>query len=277
MGVRMSRTQKQIGRWTTIQTLKAADHVIVVSEALKKILISDLKIAEEKISVLLNGVDVETFTRSYDSDLVRREYNLQSGVTVTFVGSFQPWHGVDLLISAFKEVATRFPESQLVLVGDGSGRESAIKQIDRLMLGGQVKLLGHLQPAKVAAVLGASDLVVAPYPFVHGDIVGSPLKMMEYMAAGKAIVASTAPIHEIVIDGVSGIRVPPADPQALAQGIMRLIRDKALRCRLASQAAEQGRQYSWRRVVDTLNDILANQLAQHSRRRDEKVKGIAAS
>ena len=264
MGVQMSKVQRQIGRWITIQTLRAAHHVIVVSEALKRILVSDLKIQAGKISVLLNGVDVETFARSYNPEIVRKEYDLQSSMTITFVGSFQPWHGVDLLIAAFKEVVVNFPDSQLVLVGAGSGRESAVKQIDQLDLRGKVRLLGHLEPAKVAAVLSVSDLAVAPYPFTRDDIVGSPLKMMEYMAAGKAIVASTAPIHEIVNDGVSGIRVPPADQKALAQGIMRLIRDRELRCRLASNAAEQGRKYSWARVINTLSEIFAYQLSQHS-------------
>ena len=73
-----------------------------------------------------------------------------------------------------------------------------------------------MSQADVAAVLSVADVVVAPYPFDHHDIVGTPLKLMEYLAAGKAIVASTAPIHEIIEDGNTGLRVPPGDSQAMA-------------------------------------------------------------
>jgi alpha-maltose-1-phosphate synthase len=223
----ISPLQRKIGVWITIQTFRAADRIVVVSNALKQTLIKDYQIPGEKISVVLNGVNIELFTKIYDNNSIQKRFDLCDVPTVTFVGTFEPWHGVDLLLASFAEVLRNYSGAQLVLIGDGSGREKAVEQASSLRLENKVKFLGRLPQEQVAAVLSVSKIVVAPYPFEYSDIVGTPLKLLEYLASGKGIVASTAPIHEIIEDGVTGLRVQPASAKALADGITKLLTDDA--------------------------------------------------
>lgn len=255
IGVKMSATQRKIGRWLTKRTLQSADHLVLVSDALKRELVASLNLPATKMSVVLNGVNVKLFAKSYDKTQVQDQYRLGAGPTITFVGSFQPWHGVDLLVSSFKLLQDRFPSAQLILAGDGAGKDAVVKQIAELCLQEKVIMTGRLQQEQVAALLCTSDVLVAPYPLKHTDIVGTPLKLLEYMAAGRAIVASTAPLHEIITDGVTGVRVAPASAEALAQGIARLLADPALRAQLGVAANRQAQRYSWDGVAEQLHEI----------------------
>lgn len=266
MGLHMSAVQKKIGRWITRHTFLAADHVVVVSEALKHELVDGLQIPAEKISVVLNGVDLELFSQPYDHQAVRQQYHLGAGPVVAFVGSFQPWHGVEFLVAAFKAVQERFPSARLLLVGDGEGRANIMTQLTELGLQDHIVLTGRLPQAQVAAIVQAADVLAAPYGFTYGDIVGTPLKIVEYMAAGKAIVASTAPIHELIADGVTGVRVAPANADALASGIIRLLEDEALRATLGANAQREAQQYSWAHVVNRLRRLFIAELVKRKRR-----------
>jgi glycosyltransferase involved in cell wall biosynthesis len=255
-GLNISPLQRKIGRWITIQTFHAVNHIVVVSDALRHTLVTEYQVPAEKISVVLNGVNLDLFTKTYEKQKILREYGLSDIPTVVFVGSFEPWHGVEFLLASFPTVVKNCPNVQLVLVGEGSGKEKAVQQAASLNLTDKIKFLGRLPQDQVAAVLSASNIVVAPYPFEHSNIVGTPLKLLEYMAAGKGIVASTAPIHEIVEDGVTGIRVAPANADALAAGITNLLADPLLCESLGRKAALKAQKYSWDSVNFELGRIL---------------------
>jgi glycosyltransferase involved in cell wall biosynthesis len=265
IGIRMTPLQRKIGRWLTCRTLRGADHIVAVSAALKRDLVADLGLPEEKISVVLNGVDVKLFSKPYNQQQIRAQYRIGAGPAIAFVGSFQPWHGVDLLVSSFKLLQDRFPAVQLILMGDGAGRGTVEKQIADLALHDRVIMTGRLNQEEVAGLLTSADVLVAPYPLVHTNIVGTPLKLLEYMAAGRAIVASTAPLHEVIIDGTTGIRVAPASAEALAEGIARLLDDAELRTRLGAAAQRQAQRYSWDGVAEQLRNIFVTVLAARAR------------
>lgn len=263
----ISPLQREIGKWITIQTFLAADHMVVVSDALKQTLVNEYQIPAEHISVVLNGVDVGLFSKRYDADKVRSWFGLAAGPLVGFVGNFEPWHGVDLLVSAFREIVLRFPDAQLVIVGEGPGKNKAVARANQLGLDGKVKFLGRLSQAEVAEVLSTTKVLVAPYPFEYNDIVGTPLKIMEYMAAGKGIVASTAPLHEMIEHEMTGLRVAPANPKALADGINRLLEDDQLCNSLGENAAIRAKKYSWDQVTMNLGRIFADEINKKNVRR----------
>jgi glycosyltransferase involved in cell wall biosynthesis len=128
-----------------------------------------------------------------------------------------------------------------------------------------------LPQEQVAELLRISKILVAPYPFRSGAIVGTPLKLMEYMAAGAAIVASTAPIHEIIEHGVTGLRVSPADVKALADGINCLLENDDLCAYLGRNAEQHAQIFSWRNVVIQLNHIFIQEIDHKQQSvRDEK-------
>ncbi len=265
-GLSMSVLQRKIGRWITIRTFLAADRIVVVSEALGRTLVNDYHIPAGKISIVLNGVDVDLFSQQYAGDKVRTRFALAAGPIVGFVGSFEPWHGVDLLVSAFQEVSRMHPEAQLVVIGEGSGKEKAVTRANHLGLDDKVKFLGRLSQTQVAAVLSVAKVLVAPYPFDYSDIVGTPLKIMEYMAASKGIVASTAPLHEMIEHEVTGLRVAPANAKSLADGINRLLENDELCDTLGQTAAKFAQKYSWDQVNIKLAQIFVESISKNSKR-----------
>jgi glycosyltransferase involved in cell wall biosynthesis len=232
---------------------------------LKDQVVHDYRLPASHVSVVLNGVDLALFSRPVDSEAVRRRYALGTDPLVVFVGTFQPWHGVEFLVSGFRTVIERFPTAKLLLAGDGPGRDAIATLIGGSGLSPHTTLTGRLTQPEVAEVVGAADVVVAPYGLRHTDVVGTPLKVVEYMAAGKAIVVSTAPIHELITDGVTGLRVAPAASEPLAEGITRLLGDSALRTRLGDAAQLEARRYSWDAVVSTLERLFEAQIAARQR------------
>jgi glycosyltransferase involved in cell wall biosynthesis len=264
-GLDISPLQKIISRWITIRTFLAANHIVVVSNALKRILVDEYRVPAQKITVVLNGANVELFSKAHDSAKLRDQFGLSNEPAIVFVGSFQPWHGVDLLLESYCEVVKTNPASQLLLVGDGPGCEKALQQVHYLGLDGKVKFLGRLAQEQVAAILNIAKIVAAPYPFDHCDIVGTPLKLIEYMASGRGIVASTASIHEIIEDGVTGLRVAPANVQALAEGISRLLLDEALCEALGQNAALQAQRFSWDKVNSEICNIFLAEIRKFHR------------
>ncbi len=122
---------------------------------------------------------------------------------------------------------------------------------------------GHLPPSDIPARLAEADILVLPNPAsaisTHAT---SPLKLFEYMAAGKAIVASNLPaIREILTHDVNAVLVTPGDADALAAGICRLADDGALRETLGGAARAAVAEYSWDRRAARLEALFTEVMA----------------
>jgi glycosyltransferase involved in cell wall biosynthesis len=234
-----------------------ADRIITVSQAAKQRLVDAWNVAPEKIDVLPNGVDADLFHPAHDGEAIRQQWGLDGEPVVSFIGSFQAWHGLDNLVASFAQVVEEVPGCRLLLVGDGPGRPALEQKIREAGLGAAVTMTGLVPQTQVPAILAATDIAVLPYPQLPSELWFSPLKLYEYMAAGKAIVASRAgQIAEILEDGTNGILVPPGDVAALGDAISRLIREPAERARLGQNARQQAaEQHSWKQYAARLVEI----------------------
>src|SRR5256885_4445443 len=105
--------------------------------------------------------------------------------TVGFVGSMKPWHGLDVLVEAFARLHERAPDARLLLVGDGPARAAVCADLSARGLAGVVHCTEAVAPHEVPGLLTSVDAAVAPYPRATGFYF-SPLKVYEYMAAGRA-------------------------------------------------------------------------------------------
>ncbi len=182
--------------------------------------------------------------------------------TIAYAGHLYAWKGVDVLLEAI----ARLPEVRGLIVG-GHGQEPDLARLralaKELRIEDRVTFTGYLPPSAVASQLARADIVALPNPAsaisTHST---SPLKLFEYMAAGKAIVASRLPsLGEVLTDEVNALLVTPGDADALAGGIRRLVNDPALRARLGGAARDAVAEYSWDRRAERLeilfNDVLA--------------------
>jgi glycosyltransferase involved in cell wall biosynthesis len=243
-GLRLMRVAALVERIN----LRAADRVVVVSEPLRRDLLA-AGVPDDRILVNPNGVDPEQFQPAADTSELRRRLGLGSAVVVGFSGTFGVWHGIPTLAAAVQHVLEARPRARFLLVGDGPLR-SLTQPSDR------VRLTGMVPHAEMPAYLAACDILVSPHgrQADGGEFFGSPTKLFEYMAAGRAIVASAVgQIAQVLEHETSALLVPPDDPQALTDAILRLVDDPVLRARLGQRAREEAlRKHTWRQNAERL-------------------------
>ncbi len=236
-----------------------ADLLVAVSEEVRNYLLRyDVPI--DHITVQPNGVNLAHFHPGVDGAVVRRRYGLEGQIVLGFTGSLKPWHGVDMLLRAFASVRAALQQCEsgketalhLLIVGDGPQREVLMRLSQELGVSAEVTFTGALPHAGIPAHLAAFDIAVAPY--LPGDsFYFSPLKVMEYLAMGRATAApmlGQIPALLQSVDGPCGLLYRAGDQQALAEALLQLISDEELRRVLGIRAAEQAQQhYSWQRVA----------------------------
>lgn len=222
--------------------LNGATGVVVVSNALRQ-WAQSLGVEPERVLVAPNGCDPGPPTAS------RRPAGGRP-FTITFVGSLKPWHGLDTLVEAFLAFWQRSPNSRLVIVGDGPLLETARRELSAALPETAFRLTGAVPHDEVATLLQDADVAVAPYPQLR-DFYFSPLKIVEYCAAGVPVIASRiGQIEETMSHGRNAFLVPPGNTAALAEALTLLCEDEELRARLRRGACEFARTRSWSAVTE---------------------------
>jgi len=182
-----------------------------------------------------------------------------SNNVVGYAGHLYSWKGVDTLLRAVAQL----PGVRALVVG-GHEEEPDLGRLrtlaSELDIVERVTFTGHVQPNEVAAHLADAAVLALPNPAsAISTRFTSPLKLFEYMAAGRAIVASDLPaIREILRNNETALLVEPGSAAALADGIRRLLDDRALAARLAQAALDAAPAYSWGRRAERLEALLAS-------------------
>jgi glycosyltransferase involved in cell wall biosynthesis len=238
-------------------TYKLARRIICVSEPAKTHLVESWQVDPGKVVVIPNGVDVELFRPRHDPGPIREEMGLDGAPVITFVGGLQHWHGLDRLIDSLAKVLLEIPQVKLLLVGDGRARQAVEQQINELGIGRAVIMTGLVPQVRVPEMLAAADIAVLPYPQLPRPLWFSPLKLYEYMAAGKAIVASRdGQIAQVIRHGHNGLLVDPGDVDGLAQAVIELLRDPTARERLGRNARQQAvERHSWDHYISRITEV----------------------
>ncbi len=255
---------ESLARDVAAHLFATADHVVAVSSAVRDYV--RMLAPDARVTVVPNGVDTESIRPGAGSDTWRQTVAAadDNAFVVGFVGRVRPWHGVDILIDAFAQAHAAEPSLRLCVVGELDGIGPALREQCRAHgLESHVHFAGAVSPTEIPQVLGAMDAVVAPYPQLQ-NFYFSPLKVFEYMAAGKPIVASAiGQINDILEHERTALLVAPGDPAALASAILRLRAEPELAARLGRAArAEAETHHTWRERVRTVLDLMVNQSAR---------------
>lgn len=226
---------------------RGADAVLCVSEGVASYTRTH-NAAPERVHVVPNGVDDTRFYPGVSGAEVRSRYGLGTAPVIGFTGSLKPWHGVDLLLEAFSRAAEK--HWRLLIVGEGPEGDRLRGLTRELRIAGQVIFTGAVHHDAIPAHVAAFDIAVAPYRGA-ADFYFSPLKLYEYLAVGRAIVASDiGQIASVIRHLENGYLVPPDDAATLAGGLARLVEDGELRSELGSRAPLDV--HSWKRVAETV-------------------------
>lgn len=188
------------------------------------------------VHVVANGVNPERFrpggTPAWCWPEAGRPF------VIGFVGTLKPWHGVTTLIDAFAAMHAAQRETRLLLVGDGPERDALEKQVSRHGLKPAVLFTGGVEARDIPGLLAGMDVCVAPYPQLN-DFYFSPLKVYEYMAAGRPVVASAiGQLKDLIHHRENGLLCTPGEPGHLLGRLLTLHSDPELRARLGAAARQ---------------------------------------
>jgi glycosyltransferase involved in cell wall biosynthesis len=221
--------------------LQWADLIVTVSEPLRENLIA-LGIPAARILVNPNGVDPERFRPDLDGIPVRVRYGItHDEVVVGFTGTFGQWHGIPVLAACLAPTLATDPRVRFLLVGDGELRPLVEEVVANNNLAARVIRTGMIPYNQVPKYLAACDILIAPHTHQADgrEFFGSPIKLYEYMAMGKAIVASKlGQLGDVLEHEVNGLLVPPGNVKALVAAILRLAEEPELRARLGDAARQ---------------------------------------
>jgi len=258
--------------------LRCASLIVVVSEPIKSELL-ERGIPAKRVIVSPNAVDPEHFHPVCGGEDLRRELGIApEEVVVAFVGSFGPWHGVSILRQSIIEILKHAtaPRMRFILVGDGPLREETRKILHEFERLGQVIFTGMIPHERVRPYLDAADILASPHvPLPDGKpFFGSPTKLFEYMAMGKAIVASRLDqLAQVLTDRDTAILVEPGSVPELTAAILLLAAQPELRNRLGKAARQAAvHRHTWKQNV---LPVLA--FARHASQIDTRFATVSAS
>ncbi len=267
-GIQERGLRRLFAIWATRVCFNTATQIICISPRLKEHLHTKWNINERKLTVLPCAADVEAFKPNYNSETVRKSLGLTTEPVVMWVGGFYPWHNLSLLLESFELILKRRADAKLVLVGDGQTRSAVEDMITRDGLHHAVILTGKIAHSQVPEMLSIADVAVVPSPLITARFggTGTPLKLFEYMAAGKAIVATALDeAAEVIQDGYNGVLVEAGDVNTFAEATLKLINDPKERIRLGQNAREQTvKQYSWEHYTRRLEEIYLSAVGNSS-------------
>lgn len=236
--------------WDFYKEMAAAmNGFVVLTSSMKKILL-EKGVAEEKILVAPDAVDLKNFEIGKSKSELRRELGLPQDLKlITYVGRLTTMgeeKGAGSLLGAFKGVKAAYPGSALCLVGGPAEMIEKYRKLSENIGLTDVIFIDYIEPGRVPAYELASDILVMPFPWSeHYAYFMSPLKMFEYMAAGRAIVATDLPSVREILDDKSAVIVKPGDAEDMARGLLKVLRDEEAASFLAENAREKSKNYSW--------------------------------
>ncbi|HVM96206.1 MAG TPA: glycosyltransferase family 4 protein [Candidatus Acidoferrales bacterium] len=251
-----------VGRLTERLKLRGADRIVVVSEALRRFLAEGHDLPLDRIVANPNGADCERFHPDIDGSVLRRQYGFGEDVVVGLVASLQPWHGPDLikhLLAALAPETARF-----LMVGRGPGWSPLRQWVENHGWASRVVFAGGLRHEDVPAHVAAMDIALVP----EAGFYQSPLKVFEYMAAGRAIVAPAyEPLREVLTDGIDGLLFAPRNSAAAISAIRKLAGDATLRRRLGANARQRVTSHlTWKHNAERVIDACTAAIAASARK-----------
>lgn len=234
--------------------LSRRDRVAAVGEAVRQAVIANEGIPAERVGVIYNGIDLETFAKKrHDRDETREEIGVgPNDFVVIQVARLDYLKDHLTAVRTLDRLASQRPEVRLVLVGEGPEREKIEAEIRQRQLLAHVRFLGLR--SDVARLVASADLFL-----LTSISEGIPLTVIEAMAAGIPVVSTrVGGIGEIVEDGQTGLLAPAGDDSALADRILTLMADseqcqrlgQAGRCRAYAQFSEEQMHISYRGLYE---------------------------
>lgn len=228
--------------------LRGRKRLVSITRALVRLLERDfrMRFPKEQVVIAPNGVDLERFTSLPDRGPARRQIGLREAPTVMCTGHLYSGRGADLFLALAKSL----PQAQFVWVG---GRPEDIKTWEQRVESDNIRFTGFIPNRDLPLYQAAADILLMPYRrsimgssgSADSAAVASPMKMFEYMAAGRAIVSSDLPVIREVLNETNAVFCEPGNLEEWRFVIELLIANEARRTALGNQARRDVEGYTW--------------------------------
>jgi glycosyltransferase involved in cell wall biosynthesis len=259
---RRSVALARLARRHELTAYRECDVLVCVSYALRSLLLREAGLAPHKVIVVPNGVDPHLFV---PRDPARRTD--PRTLAIAYTGSLTAWQSLDVLLRAMGVLASEGVPLSLRVIGDGAMREEWETLARDLGLADRVRFLGKLPHAQVPDILAAADLGFAGHGRNRlGVLYHSPLKIYEYLAMAKPVVASASEdALTAVRDGENGFVYEPGDPADLARALRRAWSRRDHLLAMGARAREEVlARHTWRHRAEHLQREVAAILERRS-------------
>jgi len=247
-----NRVALRYAKWSITQAAHRATRVMTVSESSKRDILRFVDTEPEKIDVIYNAYDERFAMEPREEDVVRvRERYQLTDEFVLYAGNVKPHKNLERLIQAFHLVRQRgLDHLKLVLIGDEMSKYTALRRaVHQHQLHKYVRFLGYLPEETLAVMYRLAGVFVFPSLYE-----GFGLPPLEAMASGTPVVTSNvSSLPEVA--GDAAVLVDPYDPQAIADGIYRVLTDEQLRREMVHKGIARAGQFSWEQSVRRIRQI----------------------
>ena len=242
----------------------SANKIVVVTSLLKDELIEKYGIDSKKIVVIENGANINHF-KPIDKNqaLLELNYNIDNKY-VCFIGNLAPWQGLEYLIHAASGILKTCPDARFLIIGDGPMKNEWMQFTQELEVSENFIFTGSIPYEQIPLYINASDVCVVTKRQLKSGY--SPLKLYEYMACSKPVIATRTDGFEILEECNAGILINPINTHELVDAVVKLLQNENLRKKMGTN----GRKYvvenhSWASVAKKVAHACEDIIAEHNK------------
>jgi glycosyltransferase involved in cell wall biosynthesis len=239
--------------------VRGVDNFIFITGSLKDIYVKKFKCSSRKVLICSDAVDLDIFNIEISTEEARKKTNLPQNVKLLgYCGKFTTMgndKGIDVILQSLQ----RLPSDVLFIAVGAKPKElEYYKKLARQYgVEKKVRFFIHVDQEKLALYQKAFDVLLMPFPHTkHYAYYMSPLKMFEYMASQRPIIASNLPSVREILNENNSLLVKPGDQEDLAQGIKEILNNKELSDKISKQAFSDVQQYTWEKRVERILDFI---------------------
>lgn len=242
----------RVARWAEGVVWRGADFVLPVTQVLAQH-VRERDVLPDRIVVIPNGINVAHFGQAPDAVAAKQRQGWTDELVLGFTGFVRDWHGVDRVVRWLADAKTA-RRAVLLVVGDGPERQNLERLARELDIESRLRFTGVVPREAVPGLVASFDIALQPAVVPYA----SPLKLFEYLALGKAIIAPNQPnIEEVLQDGLNARLFEAKEPDSIKAVLDELAADPALRHRLGAAASTTiGRLgLTWQRNGERVADL----------------------
>ncbi len=239
-----------------------SDRIISVTPQIESYLMANFSYSHDKVEIIGNGVDIKKFYPIHNEALIE-QWKEKLGIrkeeiVITFVGNLARWQGVNILIESAIRLLSRGEKLKLLLVGDGPMRKELVRRVLESGFDKSVIFTGMISYRDIPFLINLADICAAPFILRRNQITGvSPIKVFEYMACGKPVVASKIEGLEFIEKEGTGRLTEPEDIKSLEETLYNLIKEPKERLMMGGKGFQIARErFSWESRVTQIEKFL---------------------